>query len=398
MSTGDDPLGNPVTDSDTADVDVINPAITIAKTPDSQQALAGDTVTFDITVTNTGDVDLTDVTVTDAVAPDCDATFAALALGASESYSCSMVAGADDFTNTASVTGDDPLGNPVTDSDTADVDVINPAIEIQKTPDTQQALAGDTVTFDITVTNTGDVDLSNVAVSDAVAPDCDATIGTLAAGASSNYSCSMVAGADDFTNTASVSGDDPLGNPVTDSDTADVDVINPAITISKTPDSQQALAGDTVTFDITVTNTGDVDLSNVAVSDAVAPDCDSTIASIAAGASTSYSCSMVAGADDFTNTANVTGDDPLGNPVTDSDTADVDVINPAVTISKTPDTQQALAGDTVTFDITVTNTGDVDLGNVAVSDAVAPDCDATIASIAAGASTSYSCSMTAGAD
>ena len=392
--TGDDPLGNPVTDSDTADVDVINPAIDIQKTPDTQQALAGDTVTFDITVTNTGDVDLADVTVTDAVAPDCDATFASIAVGASESYSCSMVAGADDFTNTASVSGDDPLGNPVTDSDTADVDVINPAITIAKTPDSQQALAGDTVTFDITVTNTGDVDLTDVTVTDAVAPDCDATFAAIAAGASETYSCSMVAGADDFTNTASVSGDDPLGNPVIDSDTADVDVINPAITISKTPDTQQALAGDTVTFDITVTNTGDVDLANVTVTDLLDSACDRAIGTLAAGASTNYSCSTTAGADDFTNIASVSGDDPLGNPVTDSDTADVDVINPAITIAKTPDSQQVVSGDDATFTITVTNTGDVALTDVTVGDALAPDCDNTFATLAAGAVESYSCTVT----
>ena len=138
--------------------------------------------------------------------PDCDATFATLAAGAVETYGCTVAGVTADFINTASVSGDDPLGNPVSDSDTADVDVINPAIDIQKTPDTQQALAGDTVTFDITVTNTGDVDLTDVAVTDAVAPDCDATIGSLAAGASTSYSCTMTAGADDFTNTADGDG------------------------------------------------------------------------------------------------------------------------------------------------------------------------------------------------
>jgi len=395
--TGDDPIGNAVSDIDVADVDVINPALTIDKTPNGQQALVGDTVTFDVTVTNTGDVDLDNVVVTDAQAPDCDITVGALASGASTAYSCSMVAGATDFTNTADVTGDDPLGNAVTDSDTADVDVINPAISIDKTPDTQQALAGNTVTFDITVTNTGDVDLTGVAVADALVPGCDNTIGALATGASTSYSCSMVAGADDFTNTAAATGDDPLGNPVTDSDTADVDVINPAISIDKTPDSQQALAGDTVTFDITVTNTGDVNLDSVVVGDTQAPDCDGTVGPLAVGASTTYSCSMVAGADDFTNTADVTGDDPLGNPVTDTDTADVDVISPAITIEKSPDSQQARAGDTVTFDITVTNTGDVGLTGVAVTDVVAPDCDSVIGALGVGASSSYSCSMTAGA-
>ena len=85
-----------------------------------------------------------------------------------------------DFTNVADVTGDDPNGVPVEDSDDAAVDVINPAIAIEKTPDSQQARSGDTVTFTIVVTNTGDVDLTDVEVTDAVAPACDNVIGCLA--------------------------------------------------------------------------------------------------------------------------------------------------------------------------------------------------------------------------
>jgi uncharacterized repeat protein (TIGR01451 family) len=259
-----------------------------------------------------------------------------------------MLAGADDFTNTAAVTGDDPLGNPVTDSDTADVDVINPAITISKGPDGQQVVAGGTVTFDITVTNTGDVALADVAVTDTLAPDCDNTFSALAVGASETYSCTMTTGATDFTNTANATATDPLGNPVTDNDTADVDVIDPAIDIQKTPDTQQVVAGGTATFDITVTNTGDVALDGVTVSDAVAPDCGAAIGTLAAGASTSYSCTMTVGADDFTNTASVTGDDPLGAPVTDSDNADVDVVSPAIDIQKNPATQTILGGATAT--------------------------------------------------
>ncbi|MGA9595605.1 MAG: hypothetical protein WBV06_05590, partial [Acidimicrobiia bacterium] len=395
---GDDPLGNAVTDSDTADVDVIGPAITIDKTPDLQTILGGDDATFTITVANTGDVPLDNVTVTDALAPDCDATIGTLGAGVSTDYSCTLAGVTADFTNTASVTGDDPLGNPVADSDTAAVDVIGPAITIDKTPDLQTVAAGGTVTFDITVTNTGDVSLSNVAVTDALASGCDTTIGTLAAGASTTYSCTMTAGTNDFTNTATVTADDPLGNPVTDSDIADVTVVNPAITIDKTPDSQQIVAGETATFDITVTNTGDVDITDVTVSDPLAPNCNGSFASLATGASETYSCTMTTGGTDFTNTATVTGNDPLANPVTDSDTAAVDVIDPGIDIQKTPDLQQAVAGSTVTFDITVTNNGDVDLANVAVSDALASDCDNVIGALAAGASTSYSCTMTAGSD
>ena len=75
----------------------------------------------------------------------------------------------------------------------------------------------------------------------------------------------------DFTNSATASGTPPVGPVVTDTDTAAVDVIAPAINIEKTPDSQSFQTGGTVTFTITVTNSGDVTLSSVAVTDALAP-------------------------------------------------------------------------------------------------------------------------------
>ena len=78
--------GVPVEDSDDAAVDVINPAIEIDKTPDSQQARSGDTVTFTITVENTGDVDLTDVRSLMRLLRLVTTRSAALAVGASTSY------------------------------------------------------------------------------------------------------------------------------------------------------------------------------------------------------------------------------------------------------------------------------------------------------------------------
>ncbi len=361
------------------------PQIDIQKTPDVQLTAPGSDVTFTITVTNAGVVPLIDVAVTDALAPACDTTIAALAVGENTSYDCTVTGVTADFTNTAAVTATDTAGNPASDSDTADVDVVTPAITIAKTPDLQSVGLNGTPTFTISVANTGDIDLTNVVVTDALAPACDATFATLPVGATETYSCDGTATAADFTNTAAATADSPVG-PVSDSDTADVTVLLPGIDIQKTPDTQLVGPGGTATFTITVTNAGATPLSNITVGDPLAPACDATIAALAIGESTSYDCDVTGITGDFTNTASVTAEDPLGNPVVDSDTADVDFVDPAITVSKTPDLQTLLAGEDAAFTVTITNSGDTDLTNVVLSDPLAPGCDATFASLAIGAS------------
>ncbi|MCH7925259.1 MAG: DUF11 domain-containing protein, partial [Planctomycetes bacterium] len=169
----------------TVEAVAINPTIVIEKTPDFQQVVALGTANFTITVTNTGDVSLDNVTVTDAKAPDCDSSLGTLSVGESVNYTCSLISVAQSLTNTASVTGDPPLGDSVIDIDNADVEVVNPSIDIQKTPDIQQIAVGGNATFTLTVTNTGDVDLTDVGVTDALVSDCNNGIGSLTVDAAS---------------------------------------------------------------------------------------------------------------------------------------------------------------------------------------------------------------------
>src|SRR4030067_201119 len=98
-------------------------------------------------------------------------------------------------------------------------------------------------------------------------------------------------------------------------DTASVTVIHPALTLSKSPNSQTVQTGATVTFTLAVTNTGDVSLSNVQVSDALAPNCSANLSTLAAGASTSYACSLSNVTASFVNSATVTGTPPAGSNV-----------------------------------------------------------------------------------
>src|SRR4029077_15193619 len=99
---------------------------------------------------------------------------------------------------------------------------------------------------------------------------------------------------------------------------------------------------------------------------------------------------------DFTNTACVAGTPPLGPDVTDCDDAHVDVIHPAIAITKDPPTQTVASGGTATWTIVVTNTGDVALTSVNVTDPLAADCVKTFSgSLAPGASeAAYTCTKT----
>ncbi|MDY7080715.1 MAG: LamG-like jellyroll fold domain-containing protein, partial [Chloroflexota bacterium] len=388
---GTDPLNGTVIITDTAFVDVISPAITIAKTPDSQMVRHNSTATFTIAITNTGDAVLTNVNILDTLAPNCEQTVSTLAAGTNLTYSCTVANVTADFTNSATAIGTPPVGPDVSDTDTASVDVINPDIAIAKTPDAQTVRSDSMVTFTIAVTNTGDTALENVTVSDPLVPNCEQTVSTLAVGENHTYPCAVANVTADFTNSATATGTPPVGPDVSDTDTALVDVINPDVAIAKTPDAQTVRSGSTVTFTIAVTNTGDAALTNVTVSDGLAPNCGKAVGLLTAEDSLAYTCTITDVTADFLNSATVTGTPPVGPDVSDTDTAFVDVINPYIEIAKMPDTQTTIGGSTVTFSIVVTNTSDVTLTSVSISDPLAPDCEQTLDEMIAGDSHTYVC-------
>jgi uncharacterized repeat protein (TIGR01451 family) len=297
--------------------------------------------------------------------------------------------------------------------------VISPGISISKDPASQTIRNPGTASWTITVENTGDATLTDVHVDDAQAPGCSRSAAEIAAdpnaphpgtatfepGDTYSYDCSKSGVTADFTNTAVVTGTPPAGEDVTAQDSADVDVINPHISVVKSPDSQTVVSGQTATFTIQVINDGDVTLTNVVVSDALAPGCARTKADIpglasmppvpAAGSTITYSCTLANVTSSFTNVATATGTPPLGPDVSSQDTAGVTVVqpvtHPAISIVKDPNSQTVTSGGTATFTITVLNTGDVTLTDVAVTDQKSPNCNRAIGTLAPGQSVSYKC-------
>jgi uncharacterized repeat protein (TIGR01451 family) len=384
---------------------VFKPGIFISKTTSTPQVVSGGTATFSITVKNTGDVTLTNVHVTDAQAPNCVRTAAQIAADRGSStfapndsytYSCTLANVTQSLTNVATDTGTPPVGPDQSATDQASVTVIHPSIAITKTTSTPTLLSGGTATFEITVENTGDVALTSVHVSDAQAPGCARTAAQVAADRGSStfapddvytYSCTLANVTANVTNTATDTGTPPVGPDVTDSDSASVAAIHPAITITKGPGTQAVDSGGTANFTITVKNTGDVTLTSVTVTDPLSTGCSKSLGTLTPGQSTSYACSQAGVTAAFTNVATVTGHPPLGPDVTASASANV-TLNPPpssppatptatpaptvvdLAVVKTADPASVLLGGNVTYTLTVTNNGPVTDTGVQVADSL----------------------------
>ncbi len=235
--TGIHSLGGTVNNTDTVFVAVISPEIAIDKTAHPTTIHAGDTVTYTYAVTNPGDDPLSNVqrVSDDKCSPvtftggDGNSNYK-LDPGEIWTYTCSTAVNTD-IVNTATVTGTDSAGGTVSAQATASVDVISPDISIVKTADPTVIYTGDTVTYTYIVTNPGENPLSSVGVSD---DKCAAVIrvggdtngdNLLDVGETWIYRCVTTLD-EDTTNTATATGTDSVGNPISpDTDTAFVDVI-----------------------------------------------------------------------------------------------------------------------------------------------------------------------------
>jgi uncharacterized repeat protein (TIGR01451 family) len=198
---------------------------------------------FTITGRNSGNVALANVTVTDPRAPGCNRRLGALTPGRSKSYRCTRADVLTSFRNVATVTGKPPGGAQLVVNTSRRVLVkvapfvvpANPGIAIDKSP-RQQTLtipaAGaspghPSAHFRITVRNIGNVALHGVRVSDPLSPGCSRTLGTLAAGRSTSYSCRRQSVSTSFANVATASGISARGKKVEATDRAIVKVETP---------------------------------------------------------------------------------------------------------------------------------------------------------------------------
>ena len=192
------------------------------------------------------------------------------------------------------------------------------------------AHGGDPLTYTVVITNTGQVPLTITTLSDSLyagfAASCSQGVGSvLAAGAS--FTCTYRMAADgDAHNVAAVDAVDRLNRPVTDSDDTFVDVIHPAISIVKTANPESVSGSGPVTYTYVVTNTGDTNLFEVAVTDDII-GLIGTVGSLAIGESVTMTKTVTVDVSTPpTNIGTATGTDILGEKVTASATATINVV------------------------------------------------------------------------
>ncbi len=304
----------------------------------------------------------------------------------------------DAIPNSVTVGASNEADEDTTNNDDDATIVVNcPDIQVVKSGNGPIS-AGDVATFTITVTNLGPGTAFDVTLSDelpagvswtlgganaglctidtSVNPDVlDCVFGQLASGASRTVTLSGETDAPDcgtIPNLASAAASNESADDLANNeDDAAIVVDCPLIVITKTADDPVVSAGDQIGFTVTVTNTGAGSAFNVTVNDTLPAGMSWTIspastgwsisggvlsfgpATLLGGASTSAHIIATTDAADcglVPNTALMTYTGGSG-----SDDAEVTVLCPDITITKSADNSPIQAGEVASYTITVVN-------------------------------------------
>ncbi|WP_341934385.1 DUF11 domain-containing protein [Microbacterium sp. LWO14-1.2] len=387
--------------------------------PAGATGVAGETITWTVSIRNVGNVTLSGVSATDSLPGISDLTYGAWPSGTSgvlapgdvvTATATSTVRQTDvdagAVSNAATATGTPSRGSATAATGSGTVPLTSaPALTLQKAGayTSGSGAVGDTITYTYTVRNAGNVTLTGVAVADphsglstiSYGAWASGTPGTLAPNqtvtATATYQVRQSdVNAGSISDTATVTGRPPTGAAV--SATSQTVVLPttasaPGILTTKTAAvSGAGQLGDLITYTIRATNSGNVTLTGVAISDP-APGLSPLAYGPWPGASgtlqpgesvTATTTHRITQADldtgSVTNTATSTGTPPTGPAVSDPSDA---VVTP--TAAQTPDIEVVKtgtlrggatprAGDTVAYSFSLRNSGNVTLTGVALTD------------------------------
>nr|WP_260986720.1 SBBP repeat-containing protein [Paenibacillus terrae] len=355
------------------------PSLVIHKLPDRNTAFPGETITYTLTVTNLLSIPQTNVILADPL------------LGLSETVP--VLLPGETITRTAAfpVPPDTPAGSVITNTFTVSSDqspplvttvevavqaLPGPGLVIQKLPDRNGVVPGETITYTLTVTNLLAVPQTNVVLTDALL-GLSETVPVLLPG-------------ETITRTAlfPVPLDTPIGSTLTNTFTASSDqtpvlettaeVIvqaapGPGLVIHKLPDRNAVFPGETITYTLTVTNLLAVPQTNVVLADALL-GLSETVAVLLAGETITRTATFTVPVgtligSTLINTFTVSSDQTPAIETTANVVVQAFPI-PSLVIQKLPGRNVAFPGDTITYTLTVTNLLTIPQTNVVLTDAL----------------------------
>jgi uncharacterized repeat protein (TIGR01451 family) len=441
-----------------ATVAVLIPALAITNVADVATSTPGGVIRFTATFTNTGPTPYTGTQIVtnaanvfDDARPNGDQVASSGVLtivGAAVTWTGDIpIGGVVTVTGTVTVNSPDHGNHAITSTITTNaagsncptgaagpectvhVTVLIPALSIVKTADSPTTTPGSTLGYTITATNTGETTYTGATIADNLTAllddavynnDAQATTGVMSyitpnltwtgdlapnAAVTITYTIAVnIPHTGEFLLSNTVSSTAPANNcPAGSTDplcTANVEVLIPELTITKTADTATVPAGQSVTYTVTVANTGQTPYTGATFDDpltTVLDDATYNNDATATSGDVSYAAPTLSWTGDLaigatatvTYTVTVTfpetGDRVLANTVSSTNfdancpaggtdpacTATVAVLIPALTITKTADTATVVAGATVHYTITIANTGESPYPAAAVTDALA---------------------------
>ena len=322
--------------------------------------------------------------------------------------------------NTATVTTTQttPQSSTVTTAvtQTPGISIAKTVVDVGGTAgDPSATYAGEKIDYQIVVANTGNETLTNETVTDPTNGGTLASGLTLAVGASQTYTVSHTVTQAEIdagtavANTATVTTTQttPQSSMVTTgvTQTPNVSIVKSVASVNGVAgDANATAAGQVIAYKVVVTNTGNETLTNVVVKDPTLGTTLGTLASLAPGASQTYTTSQavtqaqidagaaVTNTATVTDTQNVTGTSTATTGVTQ--TPNVSIVKSVASVNGVAgDANATAAGQVIAYKVVVTNTGNETLTNVVVKDPTLGTTLGTLASLAPGASQTYTTSQ-----
>lgn len=253
---------------------------------------------------------------------------------------------------------------------------INPALSVTLRVEPSEVRLGSSARVTVTVQNNGDVILRQVA---AVSNHCTLT-GPINDQWSANaldpreswvYTCQITPN-DAGTILVTVSGRHKLGQTVSANAVQQIAVQKPSLAVRISANPTTAQPGQTITYQYVVTNTGNVPVTGVTLHDSRLGAVSLSHSSLAPGAIATGSRTYVAQVADIlatlSNTAQASGQPPLGAAVTANAGIVVDVTGAAIQVRVRPARSTVNVGEALSYEYRVRNIGDQPLTNLSLTD------------------------------